>query len=411
VTRRAAALALAVGVAGCTAPSVPFALEVVLERDLDSGWRCETSSCAGVELGCDASMLVRIVDADDPSEVYLSDCVFVDADDGTDLCAIGDVPLDVVAPIPNTTVRVQVAIWPNPVGVTGPACPVGAVAFDLLGKPVAVGPDAPALGGEAYFEVGAGPLATVELGCRDLAALDRCAGPEVLVRATVDEFDTGLPVSAAVASGLEVAVGEPRFDNAAGRWVLTAGDTEPLVPRLASPPPTWEAEVVPDWESVVCVETLDRGILASPAVRCAAAPPPPIDRPVLLGGQFLASQTLVTIGGAVGGLPGAGLVVGRVVDERGEPLAGATVLASDGDPSTLDDGAVLYLSPDLRAVVTTGATTSSGAFVSLDARFDVAWSALAADGTTGADELVPGGRIEDKVTVVVLRIDSTVVDP
>jgi hypothetical protein len=89
-----------------------------------------------------------------------------------------------------------------------------------------------------------------------------------------------------------------------------------------------------------------------------------------------------------------------VVDDLGVPAAGVTVAPSFGT--------VRYLSPDLTSTDGLTATTSSGAFLSTDAPFQGGAGALnfwsATNGTVSSTGTVIGGIVQNKVTIVILRL-------
>jgi hypothetical protein len=105
-------------------------------------------------------------------------------------------------------------------------------------------------------------------------------------------------------------------------------------------------------------------------------------------------QVLKTLGLA-GTFPEKGLVLGMVLDNNGNPLSGVVV--------TSTAGLVEYLSADRRNILT-GATSSSGIFVSRDAPFGSTFSAHGS-----VVQMVPsgyGGLVDGKVTIVVLQFQQ-----
>lgn len=382
------------GAVACTPDSVPFTLAFELERDT-ANYACEFASCEVYPMGCDVALSVRVVDADDESIAYLSACVPFDGGDSRVLCDVADVDLG-SATIPNKMVKVQVGVWKVDAGDPSPCKDID---FDLQGKPAPPGP-LPAFGGEAYFEVGSSPIARVKLGCVNPASVNTCINNGLTVRATVDDFDTFVPVVSTLEPGLDVAIGEPRFDTGLGRWVLR--DVVELVRDTGGPTTTWTSTFESPFLQAACIEVTEQTIRATSTLRCERLIAAPTDE-LRLAGAFLDKQGIDLIELAIGPIPDTGLVVGQVVDSGLVPAQNVTITADP--PAT-----VLYLSEDLTSVVPGAtATTSSGWFLSADADFETTWTATA--GTLREVEPVLGGLVEDHVTVVMLQLEDTDVMP
>jgi hypothetical protein len=389
----------AVALGACGSPSDHFEIQWILERG--DAQMCPFNDCSLISMACDAAVMVRIVDADDEDTVYLSECFEVAG--GGDLCALEGITLP-DDPIPNTMVKIQVAIWPY--DAASADCPE--VVFDQRGQVSVTSPTPrPAIAGEAYFAVGSGEVAAVTLGCVNVEALDTAcrADDTVDVDVSVDDIDTRVSVPPQVGSRLAVAVGEPRFDAELLQYVMTNDESVGLI-RTFVDPPLWQGDDLElSLEESVCVQVLEGVVQATATLHCDVIDG---DEELLaLSGVLVDTALIDEVADALGGIPDEGLVLGLVVDAENEPTAGATVEVTNG-------ATVLYLSEDHSTVVEGAtATTASGMFVSIDAPYAIGnqvttWTV---DGLPGVVAPGHGGQVEAKVTVVLLQLQDPVIEP
>jgi len=397
----ARAIAAAALLAGACGPSSDH-FGIHLQLTQGSEYRCPSPVCTGIPLACNAVVSLRIVDAADPTLVYLSKCLPIN--NATNLCGVGALDLGVTNPVPNRMVRVEVLVWPR-VAVPDLMCPAD-VEFDARNMPVSIEP-APAIGGQSYFMPGSSSTADVELGCIDITALSdaSCRAPgTVSVGATVDDFNTGVTLSPNDSVNVSVAVGEPKArtnpDTQQIEWELGPSDVTTLDRIPTMPVPTWRNMAVEaSFQRAACILVLQDGPQETPAITCHAASK---DQRELEFRSFrLLKQTLAEAFNALRlpGVPDQGIVVGKVVDHNGNPLAGVTVIPSAGRISfiatdgTVDPGNV---------------TTSTGMFVSRDVPFDATWSASDGHGNGPSEKPVIGGLVAGKATVVFIQLEPPV---
>lgn len=401
---RRVALAAAL-VAGCGPASDHFGIEFTL--DVGASDQCPSPLCTQIKVSCDLVVSVRVVDASDPSTVYMSKCLPVQ--NAENLCALSSIDLSgngVPSAIPNRMVRVEVAVWPA-YEVPDLMCPSD-VQFDVRGLPGNVstpsGADAPAIGGASYFLAGSGDTATVNLGCVDTSELDsnKC-GPAgtVKVTAKVNDFDTDVSLPKSLADTVAVGVGEPKSHinptTQQIEWDLASADITPLPLDTEPTIPAWTNPDVPVFQHVACVQVLEDGPQETPAITCHAAAPTDTIEDLL---SFrLAKSTLAEAFNALRlpGVPDSGLVVGMVVDENGSPVTGATVTTSAGN--------VRFLNADRTALDPGNVTTTSGMFVSRDVPFDATWSVSDSHGNGPAPgNPIVGGLVVGKATVIYVQL-------
>lgn len=218
-----------------------------------------------------------------------------------------------------------------------------------------------------------------------------------MVTAVVDDFDTEVSVSQSIADELTVSVGEP---TSMGSDYVLDPINAPELTLTGTQPPVWSGEIdpTPAFSDVVCLEVVE-DVLSATALTCQLyVPGATLD----ITGVRLAKATLDEVLGVLGDsdVPDAGLVIGIVLDDLGNPASGYTVTSSSGT--------VNYLSSD-RMNLIAGGTSSSGIFVSEDTPFrqttgaDV--GAISTFTTSGARPAIGyGGLVEFKVTIVVLQL-------
>lgn len=395
----ALAVAAAAVAPACGPDANTFAIHLALSQGEE--FHCPSPTCAGIAVSCESKVSIRIVDAADPSTVYLSRCLLLA--EATNLCAVSSLDLTggagMTAPaVPNRMVRIEVLIWPR-VDLTDDQCPTN-VEFDSRGMPVAIDP-APAVGGQKYFLAGSSDIAEVELGCLDAGALNdlTCRMPGTTrVRAVVDDFDTRLSLPGTIADNISVAAGVPvartNPDTQLIEWSLDTAQRD-LDRTLAEPVPGWQKDLDLGGAATACVQTLEKGTQQTPAIACHAISP--ADREIDLRGFRLAKSALNGVIGVLRlpGVPDNGIVVGIVVDHLGRAVAGATVLPSKGS--------IRYLNGDRTALTEDTVTSSSGVFVSQDVPFDATWIATDTQGLAPSETPI-GGLLVGAATVIVIQL-------
>ena len=368
----------------------------------------ETNECGKISMPCPSVLSIRIVPPNDPTVPFISTCKPITA---STLCGIAGIDLPApTVPIPEQVLEVQMAVFPrSAVKVLPPngdlACPI--VQYGADGLPVANLPPCdpeqadcpvvPAVGGRAYYYPG-DEKTVVHLGCTYLEQLQTraCSGVNmVTVSASVTDFDTGFSVSGAAAQRLVVSVGEPH----------PLGDVFVLFPDVAKQlslisnltPPSWGADIKydpnQDFRNAKCVDVRDVSAGSTSSLTCS-----PIDGPIGdrldVSGVALSQTTLNQVLAALGksSLPIGGLVVGIVVDQVNAPVGGVRVVPTTGN--------VVYLSAD-RSTLVPGQTSTSGIFISQDAVFGTQFEL---QGAPAESTIGYGGLVEDKVTIVVIRL-------
>lgn len=398
--RRALALAALVVVA-CDTPDLKI---VYLVADGITGPTCGTDSCADVPMACASVLYLRVLRPSDPNAPFISVCEEIRTNNTKDMCAIGNVDLPVTE-LPRETLEIQVTVWPRELVIDGDTgeldCGKLPLDFDAtLGFPVG-GPINPAFGGRTYYHPGDAET-FVTLGCVDLESVNApaCAGQEAIqVTSTVGDFEN-LPfsVSSAIADRLAVSIGEPRpFDDGVRTGhVLNSANVASLERTVIGPTPAWGGGVDLALQSSACIQVLEDGAQATSALRCAAVAP--ADTTLDLPGVRLPRTTLdqVLASLALNKFPEEGLTVGIVLDAVGTPISGAVV--------DVTEGTVEYLNAT-RSGLVSGQTSSSGIFVSRDAPYGAIFSTFVIDQTVPA---VLGGRVDGKVTVVILQSDMPI---
>jgi hypothetical protein len=396
MTRLAAIVVASVVGAACTPDSVPFEIEFRLDEE------CGGSRCEQIMTRCDAAIGLQIVDAAS-GELYVDQCTVVEG--GTQLCDLLDEFEIDPELLPNRMIRIELAIWPLEEEEVEDRCPE--IVFTAGGE-YQSGQPAPAIAGRGYFEVGSNDVAPLTLGCvyKELLDAAECRTDTTPhISTLVIDFDNRLPVPSTFSTRLEVSVAEPTFNQVTEEWSINQGDLVDLMVTALLPDLRWETDYPFNFAKTACLQVLSNDIGAAATIRCYPASPTDLTGNLLdAEGTFLEEGTLDKIQQALGGgpLPMEGLVVGQVLDMNGNPAEGATVSPSFGT--------VQYLSPDLTATDGLTATSSSGAFVSTDAPFEGEsgetnfWNANRLDEFT-PDEVI-GGRVNDKVTIVILKFGT-----
>jgi hypothetical protein len=355
---------------------------------------CPAATCASMELLCDATVSVRIIDAEDPTRIYVDRCLPLDA--AGDLCGLGALPIG-GDQLPTTAVRVQVSIWPR--DAVGDQCPAN-VSYDLQGLPQLLG-NTPAIGGEQLTRLGDRDV-DLALACPNIDALasEVClAGRPVRVTAGVDDFAQGRSVDRATAAYLILSAGEPAETPIEGgtQWELVPTALSQLVPDTGGRgDPAWTGVLDPAVEDVICLEVLHR-TEGTPTATCRTMPS--AVRSLDLSGGYVSPALRGRVLTALGlpALPPEGLVVGRVVDRNGAPVPGVSVSAAPA-------ATAVYISDDgARIDATITETSASGLFVSDDAGPGTTWSVGGSSpAPVPASPPAIGGRIRGHLTVVEL---------
>ncbi|HKE16949.1 MAG TPA: hypothetical protein VKB80_18880 [Kofleriaceae bacterium] len=394
------ALALFV-VAACTGSGEPSAKFVIkLQLDGSQGSFCGSTSCLDYGMSCGAQLAIDIYDV--MRDLHLvHECKSVPAADS--ICRLDNIDPKIFVNIPTDQVRISVAAW-RPGVLPGGHCPADDI-FDERGVPRANFMPQPAFGGAIYFDVGStADVAEVSLSCTDAFQLDdaECTGtaPRRVV-AHVDDIWTGLDVTADQASQLTVGVAPPRqvpgFPTS--QVVIDRDDTIDL-DREDGAVPTFAAELDEPLDGTRCTVVLD----SAPAESTSDVVCYDVDgeaNPLEVPGVLVPKERLDAIMGALAldDFPSEGLVVGRVVDHTGIPLAGVAV--TPDVPGGAD--AVEYLSADLTAVEGP-VTSTSGFFASRTVPFGTRWTAVHEGDGRREDGETHAGLVRDKVSAVVLRM-------
>jgi len=308
--------------------------------------------------------------------------------------------------LPAKRVRVEVAIWsPEDLDDT---CPVGPM-FDLGGLPLSTFDPQPAFAGSRIFDAADEGLsfASVELACFDSDPLGQCGGGQTDIVARVDDLDTLLFAPALAAANLQVSVAIPRAQPGGGGdtvFVIDAADDYDLDLTRTVPVPEFGAAVPSSFPDLACILVLDVAPQSTTAVTCTelSGAEPNLELTGYLVGKLRVEQILTTLG--EGSFPQSGLVIGRVVDDINQPSAGVTITATTPSGGQAE---VLYPSEDFSSFDAVGPTSSHGFFVSRDAPFGTAWSALHSDGRQ-EERVVRTGLVQGKVTALVLPLEIAV---
>ncbi len=395
-----AAVALVV-VSGCGDKPVPFEIRLELADGCGS-----TTDCADYGMACGASLGVRILDAEAmlqpdggrTSPALAEKCVWVEPGEELSLCDLGSVAVD-FRDIPTRRVQIQVAVW-NPDDLDDPLdCPSNL--FSPLGALYELSPQ-PAFAGAAYFAIGSEPVVQVPLSCRNPAHLNaaECLPATQEVTATLDDMNTNLVVSDAQAAVLDVSVAEPHQPSEE-EWVIERGDEQSLDLVSSGSSPYWAGSDLPGFTSTACVLAQNTSEL-QPVTSVACTDQIPAD-PVgtlALSGWVLPKEVLdqILAAAAMSVFPEQGLVVGRVVDDSGNPLAGVVVSAAN---ATIE-----YVSEDRTTTDGITETSTDAFFISRDAEYNTRFTAIQPDDGREEDGEYRAGLIVGKVSVVTIKMSE-----
>lgn len=390
------------------------------EQSCSNGAGGPINDCGDAPMTCDSVALLRIIDPNDNTHVYVDQCLPIpNSARDHNLCPIAQTftPMET---FPTSRVEVQLAIYPHAIpgvmdGVgddltTGdPVCPTK-IEFTTSGFAAPGNTIMPAYAGRAFAD-GFDNEVTVELGCSDPGLLntDYCRDENALdVTASVLDFDQQVSVSTDDATNLSVRVGQPQ--PVGTNWVFDIADTAELPLLSSGTNPEWAADNLDvDLVDYACIQVLEfiGGAVASLNCRTLTAPvPTALD----LIGYRVTPTTVEQVLTALGftNLPNEGLVIGIVFGPNGTPAPGAMVMDQGGSE-------VEYLSADGMSVGGTS-TSSKGIFVSGisgspdDAPFEIAgaanhWQAMAPNMIQANDPV--GGRVNFRLSVVVIQMNQT----
>ena len=377
----------------------PFAISFAFDQG--PGSQCGSESCSDYGMRCGATLGIRILDVADGGRIVADACIEVPP--AQTLCGLGNVTSPTFFNIPAHRLRIEASAWRPEVLEADPelagACPDERL-FDVRGEPLETFEPRPAFAGATYFDAGSDvDVALVPLSCTEPGQLDQdeCGVVDTTpIRVTADDIETALDITTEQAANLTVGLADPREvpDGDGGSvYVIESGDTIPLEP-VVGPIPSFAGET--DQElSQACSVLLELTPQSTASVTC---------QPVADGadsidvrGVLVSVATLDQVLAAMGtpSFPAEGLVVGRVVDHTGAPLANVDVMPSEGT--------VEYLSAD-RSTLVGNDTTASGLFIARDVPFGASWIAVHTVDGRREDGEVRGGLVEDKVTALLIRM-------
>ena len=336
---RLAALALLVA-AACSTPTPPIVLALSNKDDQ----QCPTTDCSMLPLPCRAVMSIKVLDRDDPSTIYHSQCSSVAFDTNHTMCSLGGVELDPPTLIPVTDLIVEVAVFPASMIPSDPKtgalqCPPNVKYSGANGFPQESSP-APVLGGRAFYHPGDASV-NVTLGCTDLAMLEQsCATSDLVsVSASVEDFETLSPVPASpagVASQLRVSVGEPRMLDSG--FALRVSDSRTLdlaSSNSSSSVALWQSDVDLQFHDFVCVDVVEAVAQTTAVLRCR---PMGAGARVEAAGMWISRTEVQKILSALTPLaapplkfPDSGLTIGVVVDQAAIGVPGMVVTSGVGN--------------------------------------------------------------------------------
>jgi hypothetical protein len=255
-----------------------------------------------------------------------------------------------------------------------------------------------AIGGMAYYRPGDSET-VVALGCTDQQRTTACVSDNsVQFTASVEDFDTSVPIAETLAMQLQLVVGEPHPTINPGEYVLNPDDTRGLDLTSTTPQPEWSANVDLMFANAACVQVIDFGATnIRPMLTCKGVTTGQkmIDIQAYRVSQATLDQVIALVNStdATRAIPSKGIVVGIVVDDAGNAKAGV--------PLSSSTGSIQVLSADRKSLLAGMTTTTSGMFISQDATFGTTFTAHGA--TMVQDQTGYGGLVDGKATVVVIQ--------
>lgn len=402
------ALVIALLAAASGSCQEPIATEFSIRFALDptAGSLCDETDCRQYTMSCGARLSVRIFDTEGTNSergtLVGETCEAVKSSEK--ICDLRNTSQLGIVNVPLHHVRIEVAAW-HPADVPENACPP--VTFDAVGRPRVDFQPRPAVAGAKAFDVSSNKVEVwIPLQCTDIARLDdvECR-PEIttLLRARIDDLAIGFAVSEAQAEGLNVSAAPPTpVDGSPTAQRIDVDDFIGLSRVVDGPPsPTFERDFVGRMSGHLCTVVLDSGPQVTATATCTEVD---MDQASIdLRGILVTTGTLQPLLDAMGSaFPEAGLVVGRVLDRAGTPLAGVRVIPDAGTVEYLDEAGTGF----------TGTTTGSrGYFISRDAPFGTTWRATHPDGRVEQSVQV-AGLVNQMVSPVILRmVDPDAPDP
>jgi hypothetical protein len=403
IAPRLVALGMLGALAACSTPTPPIVLALSNKDDQ----QCPTTDCSMLPLPCRAVMSIQILDRDDPSTIYHSQCSPVEFDTHHTMCSLGAVELDPKTLVPVTDLIVEVAVFPasmipgDPTKAGALQCPTNIKYSGANGFPEESAP-APVLGGRAFYHPGDASV-NVTLGCTDLKLLEQsCATSDLMsVTATVEDFEmlSSVPASpAGVASQLRVSVGEPRMLDTG--FALRVSDTRALdlvASTSSSSVALWQRDVDLQFHDFVCVDVVEAVAQTTAVLRCR---PMGAGSRVEAAGMWISRTEVQRILSALTPLaplplkfPDSGLTIGVVVDQAAIGIPGMVVTSAAGN--------VRYLTG--QNMLSATSTSSTGIFVAPDAPFGTMFSTSGPGRPTVTGI---GGNVAGKITVVVLQVGN-----
>lgn len=385
---------LLLAVAACELPDP----KLVYAVSDDPAQSCGSTNCADVQIPCDAVVSIRVLKPGQPDTV-VSICEELPKNRNKDLCALASIDLsDRPIKLPRDTLEVQIVIWPRDEVETEPDsgvfdCAKHEVTFDAVyGFPISQTP-APAIGGHTYYHPGDDEI-RVTLGCTNLNSINSCAiSTDLEISASLESFENlGVQVSALDGGRFTVSVGEPSLEGLDTVHSLKGEDARSLGWGVEGFVSIWKSKVDLSFNDVACIQTLEAGAQATTSVKCTDDNVPPAGTTLALRGVYLPKATLdqVLAAASLAQFPSNGMTVGIVVDSLFNPVANQVI-----QQSGFGAGTTRYLNATRSAFGGTS-TSTSGIFISQDAEFGTKF-------TAGASAEEVGGRIQDKVTVVVIK--------
>jgi hypothetical protein len=350
---------------------------------------------------CGATLGIRILDVADDGRIVADACFAVPP--APTLCSLGNVSSPTFFNIPPHRLRIEASAWRPEVLEADPElegdCPDEPL-FDVRGVPLDTFQPRPAFAGATYFDASSDvDVALVPLTCTDAEQLDQdeCGiGDTTPIRVTAYDIETALDITTEQAANLTVGLAAPRPvpDGDGGTvYVIEGSDTIPLEP-VAGPTPSFSGQTDKTFEEV-CSVLLELTPQSTASVTCRrlSAEVEEID----VRGVLVSVDTLDQVLGAMGedSFPAEGLVVGRVVDHTGAPLANVNVMPSAGS--------VDYLSAD-RSTLIGNDTSASGLFIARDVPFGATWTAVHNGDGRREDGPIRAGLVQDKVTALLIRM-------
>tara|TARA_R110002096_G_scaffold143328_1_gene299096 strand:+ start:56782 stop:57864 length:1083 start_codon:yes stop_codon:yes gene_type:complete len=354
-------------------------------------------------MSCGATVSIRLTDVNTGELLRsqngraLEACV--EADVSETICTLADLaPQMELDGMPAKTIRVEVAVWNADEVNVSDGCP--AVSFDVFGRPKPDVNPQPAFAGATYFRAGEEADVTVPLTCSAPEKLDSnlcAANLPTQTRGQVIDMVTVQRLQEERAATVEVHVGEatPIPDAPDSGFELKLANLFELFLDLNGPTPVWQDAIPLPALDLVCSTTLERIPRATTSVTCeenTASGEEVLVSPLLLDTEVL-DAILAAIGATT--FPEEGILIGRVIDEFSQPMAGVVVTPSDGS-------SVLYLNEDL-TTATPGTTSSSAFFVSTDVAFGAEWTASSFGGERHTGD-PRGGLIRGNVSTLIIRM-------